>query len=141
MYPTCSLSSHSSEGDTEAVCLFMNIFGNVHILFTCTTNSKFQKGIPKIAKSIDKAQEIPLQCDIHIKLMFARIVKSNIFGPYFSMIMLTGQRYFQFLKQYWVPTVVALVHNVNSCKPLDKNLCYQQDGAPPDHTLDFQWLS
>lgn len=65
--------------------------------------------------------------------VWAGIIENKIIGPYFFEDSLNGERYLHFLRTFLVPTLTRLYPN-----EIDRNIWFQQDGAPPHYAIEVR---
>lgn len=70
--------------------------------------------------------------------VWAGIINNKIIGPYFFDTTLNGQRYLEFLTNFLVPTLTRLFPDADNPNEIDKDIWYQQDGAPPHYNREVR---
>lgn len=70
--------------------------------------------------------------------VWAGIINNQIIGPYFFNETLNGERYLEFLNNFLVPTLKRLFPDNDNPDQIDRNIWYQQDGAPPHFAVEVR---
>lgn len=70
--------------------------------------------------------------------VWAGIINNRIIGPYFFNETLNGEGYLEFSDNFLVPTLKRLFPDNDNPNQIDRNIWYQQDGAPPHFAVEVR---